>query len=100
MKFVVTKKDIENGLRCNPRNCPINHSMTRRLKGKTFDIYVGGSKIRIVWGDVFDSSNIRDYDLPSNAINFINNFDSPYPQLNSLIKPFSFGIPEIQDERD
>lgn len=75
MKINVTKKDIQNGKRCNGIKCPVALAISRKINKKaevgSVAIYISGKPIM----------------MPKKVRDFIGKFDS-----QNKAKPFSFNL--------
>lgn len=86
-RFVVTKKDIENGVARTSNSCPIALSLNRVAKRLGFK---KGCRARVgitIASLVFSSGRRTPILLPEKAQQFISDFDS-----KRKVKPFSFEV--------
>jgi len=79
MRFNVTPKDIQNGIRNNCLRCPVASSIKRRFPNH--DVWVTAFGIEI---------GNKHYPLLTSVNDFIEAFD-----MGELVKPFSFEIKGI-----
>lgn len=78
MKIKVIAEDIEHGLPCEEKGCPIALAVSRALG-------IEAGKVSISLDDVFVSG--AEFTLPAKAVAFISRFDD-----GKTVKPFTFTI--------
>lgn len=87
----VTSDDIKNGVRKDPRCCPIARAVNRTLDiedgVEVYEFYIQTDDYTITgYGDIHREI----YALPKNAVEFICDFDSSKP-----VEPFEFTAQRI-----
>lgn len=84
----VYQNDIDNGRKNTAANCPIARAAKRAFPGLAVSV---GTKTLTVWPVVNKELNLygRDtvYDLPEEAVDFVNQFDGDRP-----VEPFIFAV--------
>lgn len=86
LRICVTKNDIKNGKKCDKRECPIGHAISRSLE----PIRTRGWE-HSIWGNAVTIFSNYEYGfdtaLPKKAIAFVKAFDS-----GEAVEPFKFQL--------
>ena len=81
MKVTVTQEDIDKGIRCNARACPIANAIMKK-KNIVYVSVLGNTSVK---REINKRSLHYIYKLPTSAKSFIKAFDSCEP-----VEPFTF----------
>lgn len=82
----VTAKDIREGQRGNPSQCPIARAVQRKFKTKNVTVLSGSTRVQC-------GGLVGLYDHPLEARKFVFDFDVGWSGLDKL-KPFKFTLIE------
>lgn len=97
--FKITAEDIRNGLKASTTSCPVAHSIRRRLRNDLIvgcGVEVDADEVSFVFsGQANESPKSVSIPLPQKVQDFINTFDSVYPQKRG-VKPILFKLVEAK----